>query len=256
MCLISLAIQTHADYPLLVVANRDEYHARPTAEATFWEQYPQLLAGRDLIAGGTWLGITRDGRFAAITNHRNPPDTPANPRSRGMLTLDFLIGTATPTQYLADLAAEAHQYAGFNLLVGNVGEVAYFSNIEKQVRTLMPGVYSLSNGLLDSNWPKQRLARESLSRLLQETLDHEAMAATLSDPHPAPDQQLPDTGVGLEQERALSSAFSNVPGYGTRATTTLSISTQGEVRMREQRFAEGGLPAGVGDFSFRLGGHE
>ena len=256
MCLISFAFQYHPDYPLLVVANRDEFHARPSAQLDFWEEYPQLLAGRDLVAGGTWLGLTRHGRFAAITNHRNPPNTPATPRSRGMLTLDFLVGRATPMDYLTELAQEGDRYAGFNVLVGTPSEMAYFSNIEGQARRLAPAVYGLSNGTLDSDWPKQRHAREGLIDLVASPVDHKAMAAIVAGRDPAPDAQLPDTGVGLAQERALSSAFINLPGYGTRATTTLSISTQGEVQMTEQRFSEGGQAAGASEFSFHLAGHE
>ena len=119
MCLITFAYRAHADYPLLVAANRDEYYARPTAGLRFWEDLPDVAAGRDLQAGGTWLGITRSGRFAAITNHRNPPTTPASPRSRGMLTLDFLAGEAGPEGFLEKLAPRAGEYAGFNLLLGD-----------------------------------------------------------------------------------------------------------------------------------------
>jgi uncharacterized protein with NRDE domain len=256
MCLISFALNAHPDYPLLVVANPADFHDRPTAAAGFWREQPGLLAGRDLVAGGTWLGITRRGRFAAITNHRNPPTVPAEPRSRGMLTLDFLTGTATPTAYLSQLATSAGDYAGFNLLVGDGEEFAYFSNIEQQLRTLDSGVYSLSNGLLDSNWPKQRLARKRLSDLLRDEIDHEQLAVTLLDPSPAPDSALPDTGVGLAQERALSAPFINLPGYGTRSTTSLSVHRQGRITLLEQRFGEGGVAAGSSRFSFHPDGRE
>ena len=214
MCLITFAYRAHADYPLLVAANRDEYYARPTAGLRFWEDLPDVAAGRDLQAGGTWLGITRSGRFAAITNHRNPPTTPASPRSRGMLTLDFLAGEAGPEGFLEKLAPRAGEYAGFNLLLGDDETLWYFSNIEGRPRRLEPGVH---------------------------------------DRTPAPDHSLPDTGVGLELERALSSQFITMPEYGTRATTTLSVHREGTVELVERAFTEGGRPGERLSLAFRLG---
>jgi uncharacterized protein with NRDE domain len=254
MCLITFAHRSHRDYPLLVAANRDEYYARPAAGIHFWEDSPRLAAGRDLQAGGTWMGVTRDGRFAAITNHRNPPSTPPSPRSRGMLTLDFLAGGAAPVDYLEDLSARAGVYAGFNLVVGNGEELWYYSNIEERVRQLEPGVYSLSNGLLGSEWPKQRRAERLLAALLEQAIDHEQLERTVNDRGQAPDSHLPDTGVGLELERALSSQFIVMPEYGTRATTTLSVHSTGRVDMVERDFGAGGTPGERRNLSFQLAG--
>ena len=256
MCLISLAYQSHPDYPLLVAANRDEYYHRPTATAQFWEDAPQLLAGRDLQAGGTWMGITRSGRFAAITNHRNPPTTPDSPRSRGMLTLDFLLGDMSPVSYLESLLPEAGRYAGFNLLLADHCGLFYFSNTELEPKVLPAGVYSLSNGLLHSRWPKQEIARQKLQSLLTQSIDHRRLQATVSSREPAADEFLPDTGVGLEMERALSPQFITTTQYGTRATTSLWVAATGEVELCEQNYLVDGLSADCATWRFSLDGRE
>lgn len=254
MCLITFAHRVHAEYALLVAANRDEYYARPAAGIHFWDELPQLAAGRDLEAGGTWMGITRAGRFAAITNHRNPPSTPESPRSRGMLTLDFLAGNQPPGDYLAGLAPQGGDYAGFNLVVGRGDELWYYSNIEGEPRPLEPGIYSLSNGLLDSGWPKQRSAERRLADMLAGNIDHGLLEQAVNERTPAPDAHLPDTGIELELERALSSQFIVMPGYGTRATTTLAVHRDGEVEMIEREYREGGEPGERRRLSFLLDG--
>ncbi|MCX2980082.1 NRDE family protein [Halieaceae bacterium IMCC14734] len=241
MCLIIFAHQQHHRYPLLVAANRDEHYQRETANAGFWPQHQQLLAGRDLVAGGTWLGITRGGRFAAITNHRNPPTTPDKPRSRGMLTLDFLSGTTRAEDYLQQLAMDAGSYAGFNLILGDGEELYYYSNLEHKVRCLPPGLYSLSNALLDTPWPKQtRGISELQSVLTQDFISHDELSRAVSSAEVEPDDRLPETGVGLELERLLSAQFIVAPDYGTRATSTLSIERSGIIRFREQNYGHGG----------------
>jgi uncharacterized protein with NRDE domain len=254
MCLITFAHRVHDGYPLLVAANRDEYYRRPTAGLHFWEDAPQLLAGRDLEAGGTWMGITRQGRFAALTNHRNPPSTPETPRSRGMLTLDFLAGDIDPEAYLEKIAGSAGEYAGFNLVVGDHRQLYYFSNIEARVRKLTPGIYSLSNGLLDSDWPKQRAAASRLAELIPASVDHRRLANTIADTVPAADEELPSTGLDPALERALSAQFITLPEYGTRATTTLSVRRDGCVEMHEQDFGEGGTAGERRAHSFHLEG--
>jgi uncharacterized protein with NRDE domain len=251
MCLITLAYRCHPDYPLLVAANRDEFYRRPTAAAQFWAEAPRLLAGRDLEAGGTWMGITECGRFAAVTNHRNPPSTPPKPRSRGMLTLDYLLGAAPAPDYLQSLARRAGDYAGFNLVLADHSGLFYFSNVENRLRRLPPGVYSLSNALLDANWPKQRRAARALAALIPGAVDHGELRATVSDRTPATDEELPDTGIGRELERALSSQFIVTGDYGTRATTTLAIHRSRRVEFLEQSFKPGGTAAGLRRYAFR-----
>jgi uncharacterized protein with NRDE domain len=240
MCLISIAYNSHPDYPLLVAANRDEYHQRPTATAQFWSEYPDLLAGRDLQAGGTWMGITRAGRFAAITNHRNPPTTPSQPRSRGFLTLDFLAGMSSAPRYLDAINASAGEYAGFNLIVGEHGQLWYLSNIERQVQLLQPGICSLSNALLHSNWPKQELASSQMRRCTAGTIDHPGLQAVVSSRVQVEEHRLPDTGVGLEFEKLLSAPFIVSPEYGTRATTSLSLDALGHGDWLETSFDKAG----------------
>ena len=254
MCLITLAYQSHPEYPLLIAANRDEFYARPTAAAEFWQEAPQLLAGRDLQAGGTWMGITRNGRFAAITNHRDPSTTPVQPRSRGMLTLDFLLGQQTPADYLAALAQEAGSYAGFNLLLGDRGGLYYLSNMEGVVKRLQPGIYSLSNGLLDSAWPKQQQAAAGISALLDEPAQHELLKATVSDRTQAAEHLLPETGIGPAMEQLLSAQFIVSEDYGTRATTSLWINHTGEVEFSETSYLAGGIRAETRHWEFNLTG--
>ncbi|MDJ0877033.1 MAG: NRDE family protein [Halieaceae bacterium] len=252
MCLITLAHRAHDKFPLVVAANRDEYYQRPTRGIHFWEDHPQLLAGRDLRAGGTWMGITRHGRFAAITNYRGSNPAPADARSRGMLTLDFLAGSVAPADYLQAICDEGLRYAGFNLLVGDREGMYYLSNIEGEVRVLEPGIHSISNGLLDSGWPKQRSAETLLAAALADPLDHEQLARSVSDRHEAADEDLPDTGVELMLERALSPQFITMPEYGTRATTTLAVNSDGCVEVREQDFHAGGVAGESRSLSFSL----
>ena len=249
MCLIAVAHRAHPDYPLLLAANRDEYYARPTEGIHFWDSVPGLLAGKDLEAGGTWLGITRSGRFAAITNYRNPPLHPDKPRSRGELPLNFLSGKDDPADYLANI--DGGRYAGFNLVVGTPGRLCYYSNVEDRVRELPAGIYSLCNGPLDGGWPKQVESNARLGDLLAGKITHEALAAAVDDRATAPDPALPDTGVGLELERALSPQFIVLPEYGTRATTTLSVAADGRVEMRERTYDARGEPGELRKVTFR-----
>jgi uncharacterized protein with NRDE domain len=241
MCLIAFAYKTHPQYPLLVAANRDEFYERPTAAAAFWQEAPGLLAGRDLQAGGTWMGVTRQGRFSAITNHRNPPTTPAQPRSRGLLTLDFLLGEMNPGDYMQELAQTSAQYAGFNLLAGTADDLYYYSNVEQQVRALEPGIYSLSNALLNTPWPKQEMARSRMQGMLGDKVDHPQLQEVVSDRSAAIDEELPETGVGEELERLLSAQFIVSEAYGTRATTSLWVDCSGRFSLQESSYRQGGV---------------
>lgn len=252
MCLIAIAHRAHRDFPLLIAANRDEFHERPAAASCFWETAPDLLAGQDLRAGGTWMGISRQGRFAAITNHRNPPDTPPEPRSRGLLTLDYLLGTIPARAYLQQLLPTAADYAGFNLVLGEPGQLWYFSNIEQQVVELVPGVYGLSNTTLDSRWPKQERARLAMTRLLGQPVDHRRLRGTVACRKPVPDADLPDTGVGLEMERLLAPQFIVGPDYGTRSTTSMWQDRTGVVSWEENTCDRDGRLMNCRQFRFRL----
>jgi uncharacterized protein with NRDE domain len=237
MCLILFARDAHPEYRLVVAANRDEFYARPTAPAAFWDDAPEVLAGRDLREGGTWLGITRAGRFAAVTNVRDPVSYQTGAPSRGHLVSDFLRNRATPAGYLQGLAPRAPRFNGFNLLLGDGESLAWFSNRGGEgARALGPGVYGLSNHLLDTPWPKVTRGKDDLRRILQSPPDEweEALFATLTLRDPAPDALLPDTGVGLERERALSAAFIATPEYGTRCSTVLLVGRDGNVTFTER----------------------
>ncbi len=247
MCLILLAHRILPEYPLVLAANRDEFYERPTASARFWPEAPQLLAGRDLQGGGTWLGVTRSGGWAAVTNYREAARPMSAGRSRGALVLNFLTGEENPGDYLAAVAAEAQDYPGFNLLAGTPEEVWYLSNHDGAARPLPPGVYGLSNALLDTPWPKVVRSREAfqLALNLPGAEREPAFFDLLSDRREAPDAELPDTGFGLEWERLLSPPFILSPGYGTRSSTVLTFSRSGEALLTERSF-----PPGKGPGSF------
>jgi uncharacterized protein with NRDE domain len=244
MCLIAFAWRSAPGQQLLLVANRDEMHARPTAPLAWWES-PALLAGRDLAAGGTWLAVDARGRFGAVTNFRGAPTPPSAP-SRGHLVPRFLAGTATPLEFIASLAAEAARYAGFSLILGDASSAAYFCNQGPAApRELAPGVYALSNARLDTPWPKVVAARAALEARLGAATDTGALLGVLGDRSPAADRELPDTGVGLEAERRLSASFIVDPRYGTRSTTVLRLGTDGRGAMVERSFDALGRTTGT-----------
>lgn len=258
MCLLIFAHQFDPRYPLVVAANRDEFHARPTAPSGFWPQHPDLLAGRDLEQGGTWMGITRGGRFAAITNLRDPARTAPAPRSRGELPLAYLVGDRQPEHFLLELAERAGEYAGFNLLVGEGSSLWYFSNNElvqeRDPRLLAPGIYGLSNARLDTPWPKVELGKEKLGALLAApALGHRALAGVVSDRQLADPEALHLQGMGNGMDQLLSAQFITTAEYGTRSTTTLWTDQAGRVDWRESSFDPDGAVREVRSEQFRLG---
>ncbi|MGH8492930.1 MAG: NRDE family protein [Moraxellaceae bacterium] len=248
MCLIALAWQAHPDYPLVVMANRDEFYRRPTTPARFWPEAPRLLAGRDLAAGGTWLGVTRQGRFAALTNYRDP-EAPAGERSRGLLVSSFLQGQDSAWDYAMQVAAEGPHYGGFNLLLGDGQALVVVSNRGTAPTRLSPGVHGLSNHLLDTPWPKVKKAKAGLEQALP-ALESEHLLALLRNDSQADDDALPDTGVGLAMERMLSPLFIASPQYGTRASTVLLLGRE-RVLFVEQTF-DGDGAGERSQFSFDL----
>jgi uncharacterized protein with NRDE domain len=240
MCLLLIAIKYHPNYKLVVAGNRDEFYHRPTAPAGFWDDAPDLLAGKDLVAGGTWLGVTRQGRIAAITNYRNPAVLKGNAPSRGKITQDFLLSNEGPYDYIQKLALTANTFNGFNLIVGQGDNFYWYSNVAQGLQHLSPGIYALSNHLLDTPWPKVVRARNALHQLLNKPnpLCAEDILSILMDPSIADDQELPDTGIGIEKERALSAIFIRSPGYGTRASYLLLIDFDNRVTFVERAFGE------------------
>lgn len=239
MCLIALALHQHVDFPLVLAGNRDEFYQRPSLPADWWPDAPDLLAGRDLQGGGTWMGVTRSGRLAALTNYRAPREQQTGAPSRGALTSDFLRGSQNPLDYLAEVEGRADRYNGFNLLLGQGTDLYYYSNRGRPAERLQPGIYGLSNALLDTPWPKTRRLCDAMQAALV-LPSAEAIAdyllQALADPAPAADDELPDTGIGLEWERRLSSVRVASAQYGTRCSTVLLYGRDGNVVLVEQSY--------------------
>lgn len=227
MCVIFFAFQARAEFPLVLAANRDEFYDRPTERARFWPDFPYIFAGRDLVGGGTWLGVTKNGRFAAVTNYRDPL-APKGTRTRGGLVADFLKGNEPAALYLERIESEKDEFSGFNLLVGEINsrtrELFYFSNRGGPVRRLESGIYGLSNHLLDTPWRKIEKGKAGFSELLgRRVFSKEPFFELLKDEATAAEHELPDTGVGPELEKMLSAIFIKTPVYGTRSSSVLTI---------------------------------
>jgi uncharacterized protein with NRDE domain len=238
MCLILFAWQAHPRYPLIVAANREEFHQRPTAAAAFWEDSPELLAGRDLQAGGTWLGVTRSGRFAAITNYREPLK-PGNQQemSRGHLVRDYLLGRENPMHHAGGVSMQGAQYSGFNLLLGSAGELAYVSNRNEGPVTVQPGSHGLSNHLLDTDWPKVHAGREHLGSLLEsERIDPEQLLELLTDRALTPGDIPENVEDDLVPELLTRHYFIISPVYGTRSSTVVLVENNGQTTFVERQF--------------------
>lgn len=245
MCLIVFAWRPSHPQPLIVAANRDEFYARPTQALTQWVDAPHVYAGRDLEAGGTWLGVSTGGRFAALTNIRDP-NQPLGRRSRGELVAQFLRGQGSIEDYLFEVAGRADEYSGFNLLVGDGQTLYYLNSTKPEPRRLSEGIYGLSNAGLDTPWPKLVKAKAALSAQLHDPQPL-ALLALLSDTHTAPIAELPDTGVSLATEILLSSIFIASPTYGTRASTALIVNADGSRRFVEHSFGPYGGKLGEVD---------
>lgn len=237
MCILFTAYRTHPDYPLIVAANRDEMYARPTKEAHFWEDEPNILAGRDLEQLGTWLGITKTGRFAALTNYRNPNEKREGKQSRGHIVRNFLTSDKAPFDFLNDLQQEREQYPGFNVLVADQTSLYYYSNVENKIKKVENGVHGLSNHLLNTPWPKVEKGKKRLQALVDKNdINKEQLFQLLADKDYAETDQLPSTGVPLEIEKQLSSIFIDMEQYGTRCSTVLLIAKDGTVSFYERSF--------------------
>jgi len=241
MCLILLAYGVHPEYRLILAANRDEFFDRPALPMAFWEDHPGILAGRDLRGGGTWLGMSRSGRFSAITNYREPGGPKPGAPSRGYLVSGFLSGNSSSQTYLEAVSAVGRTYSGFNLIVGDASGLYYHSNRGPGIRELEPGWYGLSNHLLNTPWPKVEkgiaLLKEAVSDSDPATMD--PIFQLLKNREVPPDGSLPDTGVGMEWERILSPVFIQSPGYGTRSSSVILMDRNGNARVAEQTFNAG-----------------
>ena len=237
MCLVVFAWRPESRQPLLLLSNRDEVHARPSAALAQWSDRPEVYAGRDLEAGGTWLGITEQGRFATLTNIRDM-SLPLGAQSRGALVTDYLVAQKTPQAYLQEVASQVNQYSGFNLLAGDRQSIWYLSSTEPRPTRLTEGVYALCNASLDTPWPKLVRIRSTFAENLDAT--DQALFALMQNELRADDDQLPDTGVGLAMERMLSSIFIRGDRYGTRATSLLRSFADGTMSLAERSYAANG----------------
>jgi uncharacterized protein with NRDE domain len=250
MCLLLVAWRPDTRHRLVLAGNRDEFHDRPSAPADWWEN--GILGGRDLRAGGTWLAAHRSGRFAVVTNYREPLEEGRGPRTRGELVTGFLEQDAGPAAFARAIAGRGRDYAGFNLLLGDRDALVYLSNRGRGPETLAPGVYGLSNHLLDTPWPKLERTRTCFQALLSQGADTPALFDMLADRRAATDGELPDTGIGPELERLLSSPFIVSSHYGTRCSTVLKLAASDELEFTERRFDAAGEGTGESAFRFPL----
>lgn len=254
MCLVNFHFRDHPIYKLIVVANRDEFYDRPTATAGFWEDYPNILGGRDLMHMGTWLGMTKNGRFAALTNYRDPNEVQGQ-FSRGDIVRGFLANRDAPADFIQKLSNNKESYGGYNVLVGDGNQLLHYNNILDEMNEITPGTHSLSNHTLNTPWPKVAKGKQRLSEYVQScpsevTID--SLFDIISDHTVADDMELPETGVGLEMERLLSPLFIKSPNYGTRSSTVLLINKENHVTFVERTFQDGEFQV-ENRFSFKIG---
>lgn len=238
MCLILFAYKIHPKYKLMVAANRDEFYQRPTTPVHFWDDDPEILAGRDLEKMGTWMGMTKSGRFAALTNYRNPKEITEGKRSRGELVANALQYKGDIKEYMERLVRNNDSYPGYNLLAGDGDELYYYSNVGQKLIKVAPGIYGVSNHLLNTEWPKVQAGKEGLAAILNSNQEDyvEPLLTLLQKADQAPDERLPQTGVSLELERMLSSMFIKSEGYGTRSSTVLLMDEK-EIHYVERVFS-------------------
>ncbi len=243
MCLVIIAWQQHADYPLILAGNRDEFHSRPTKDARVWSDHPNIIGGRDLQAGGTWLAVHRNGRIATVTNFRDAQLEPAGFRSRGHLVTEFLLGTSGPLEYLKSIDGDS--YAGFNLLVGDRRSLAYRSNRGGKAKELGAGVYGLSNALLDSKWDKVLRSKQSMLDLLgKDKINETELFRLLNDREKAPVENIESTRLPFATAHAISAPFIVLPDYGTRSSSIAILDTRGSWQFSERRFDVAGNAVG------------
>lgn len=238
MCILFIAVNQHPDYPLIIAANRDEFHQRPTSVSNFWHDHRNILAGRDLSAGGTWMGINRSGKIAALTNVRAPGQERPAAITRGELVSNFLREHYSEQDYLQQLQESHMNYNGYNLLFGSVDHLWVYNNFDNTVFQLGNGVYGLSNANLDSPWPKIHAGKTALAEYCQHAnkLSHEHLFTLLNNTQTASDETLPQTGVPIEWERMLSSIFIQSKQYGTRSSTILLINSQNHCYWEERTY--------------------
>lgn len=237
MCLIFFSVNNHPFYKLIIAANRDEFYKRKTEPASFWSDHPNVLAGRDLEAGGTWMGVSKEGGIAMVTNYRDLKNiNPAAP-SRGHLVSDYLIEDRNPEEYLKEISLSASDYNGFNLVVGDKNQLFYFSNYQNKIVPMKSGIFGLSNHLLDTPWPKVTRGKEKISAILDnKSFSKNDLFEFMQDSRIASDDQLPNTGLPIARERALSAMFIKTPDYGSRCSTVITVDREDNLEFTERVF--------------------
>jgi uncharacterized protein with NRDE domain len=253
MCLLLLSYKTNPNYKLIIAANRDEFYERPTAVLHNWENHPELFAGKDLQGNGTWLGVTKKGKIAAITNYRDMSKIKDNAPTRGKLVIDFLLNEIPPEQYTNLLLGKADIYNGYNLIYGNSDDLYYLSNINKEPVKLSKGIYGLSNHLLDSPWPKVVKSKNIFSELIKEhSPSKKKMFELLKDDEIYPDESLPETGLGIDLERMVSPIFTVTEKYGTRSSSVIFIDVNNNVEFTEKSYDNKNKEWTTTSFSFKI----
>ncbi|MEO9483097.1 MAG: NRDE family protein [Ekhidna sp.] len=251
MCLITFAYNVHPKYKFILAANRDEFYARPTSPVGWWKDHTDIIGGRDLQAMGTWMAMNSNGRFAAVTNFRDIKNIKADAQSRGDLPVNFLLEGAKPNQYASEVHELGKKYNGFNLIVLDE-ELVHVSNYDDSVQALDSGIYGLSNALLDTPWPKVTRAKNAFSDLIQTAFTPENLIGMMQDETTAPDDQLPQTGLDYEREKALSAMCIRTPAYGTCCSTAITIDYDGNVAFMEKSYAVGARKEGTVSINFTI----
>lgn len=254
MCILFIAVNKHPEFPLIIAANRDEFYKRPTTSSHFWDTTPQVLAGVDEEAGGTWMGINEQGYLSALTNIRAPELQKADAISRGFLVKDYLLSMPTNHEFEEQLHTSKDNYNGYNLLYGHWKDLHVYNNFEDRSQPLTSGFYGLSNANLNSPWPKINRGVQALESYCQShnTLVAEELFALLRDDTKAEDHLLPETGVPYEWEKHLSSIFINIPEYGTRSSTILTVSKESDVNWQERTFNQNGVLISEQHYQFQM----
>lgn len=251
MCLCLFALDQHDEYPLVLIANRDEFRKRPAAKADYWLDYPNVLAGRDLQGNGTWLGVSKQGKIAFLTNYRHPDYFNRQGPTRGKLVSNFLVGKEHSADYL-NAIENPKAYNGFNLVCGTFKELLYYSNVEDQVKKIESRYHGLSNAFLNTSWPKVELGKKQLKQAIEsDQLDADSLFQILQDKEKPDPELLPDTGVGLELEKMLSPKFINTKDYGTVCSTVVKVHRNGTVHFEERSYDEAGKEIGKVEFHLK-----
>jgi len=240
MCIILFSYKSHPRYKLILASNRDEFYERPTKPLTEWDENTNILAGKDEMSHGTWMGVTKNGRYSALTNYRDLSRIKDGAPSRGLLVSNFLEKPDQPEKYMEKIKKTTLLYNDFNLLVGDENDLFYYSNVSNEIIKIEKGIHGLSNHLINTSWPKVKKGKEELKKLTEtnEEVNINAILNLLNDTSIPPDTQLPDTGVGLEWERALSPIFIKTEKYGTRASSVLTLDYDNKISFTEKSYVK------------------